>query len=177
MEPYIFSTTVDLKSLRRFNFYVNFRNLRGILPIIIGVIIFIASNVTYFGPGEMFLQDYIVFSLLGIVLIAYPVVIVLIRTKGMMARSEVFSEPLNYSFEPEGIRFWTEADLGEGEETESKLRWEGIFKVIETKDMLMIFSNRVNAFLVPLDNLSGDITKIREILRSQVDGYKLKLRS
>ena len=95
----------------------------------------------------------------------------------MMARSEVFSEPLNYSFEPEGIRFWTEADLGEGEETESKLRWEGIFKVIETKDMLMIFSNRVNAFLVPLDNLSGDITKIREILRSQVDGYKLKLRS
>lgn len=171
MEPYSFDIKVEKEDLRRFNLYVHFHRVLGPVLVLAGIAIIFAGLFT-----TNTTQDRIVIPLIGLLVLVYPVLSLWIRASMAMERNPVFSEPLHYSLEDEGIRMHTDVDLGFGNDRESKLRWENVYKVCETKTMLMVFSNNINAFLMPKKDLGDKVGKIKEIISDKVDDHRLELK-
>lgn len=171
MEPFAFDIKVEKEDLRKFNLYVHFHRVLGPVLVLAGIAIIFAGLFT-----TKTTQDRIIIPLVGVLILVYPIVSLWIRSSMAMKNNPVFSEPLHYSLEDEGIRMHTDVDLGFGNERESKLRWENVYKVCETKDMLMIFSNKINAFLMPKKDIADKYDRIKEILFEKLDDHKLELK-
>ena len=160
MLPYTFSVKVQAEDLRYFNLYSFYHRPLG------------SSQYTYLSGGA--LQDEIVMTIISLVVLLYMPLSLSLRAKGTISANPIFSAPLNYSMEEEGLRFFTELDLGKGVSTESKLRWESIYKVVRTRHELLVFSNQVNAFVIPLREIQGKYETIRDIFKEHVEDHKLE---
>ncbi len=174
MLPYQFSVRIYAKDLRYFNLYSFYHRPLGFFATIIGVLMFLGSQWTFLSGGTK--QDEVVMTIISLVVLLYMPVSLSLRAKGTIRANPIFKAPLNYSLEDEGIRFFTELDLGEGVSTESKLRWESVYKIVCTKHELLIFSNQVNAFVIPLDQIEDKYPTIRDIFKEHVEEHKLELK-
>ncbi|MBR1629771.1 MAG: YcxB family protein [Lachnospiraceae bacterium] len=172
MLPYTFSVKVQAEDLRYFNLYSFYHRPLGFFATLIGILMFFASQYTYLSGGA--LQDEIVMTIISLVVLLYMPLSLSLRAKGTISANPIFSAPLNYSMEEEGLRFFTELDLGKGVSTESKLRWESIYKVVRTRHELLVFSNQVNAFVIPLREIQGKYETIRDIFKEHVEDHKLE---
>ena len=136
---------------------------------------FAATQWTFLG-GNMVLQDEIVFTIFSLLILLYMPLSLSLRAKGTINANPIFSAPLHYSLEKEGIRFFTELDLGKDVETESKLRWENVYKIVKTRHELLVFSNQVSAFVMPLREIADKYSVIRDIFVEHVEDHKLELK-
>ena len=172
MLPYEFSAKVEAVDLRYFNLYSFYHRLMGFFATLIGIVMFVSSQWVYLGGGS--LQDEIVMTLVSLVVLLYMPLSLTLRAKGAIARNPIFSEPLHYTLEEEGLRLSTDVDLGKGVERESKLRWENVYKAVKTRHELLIFSNQINAFVIPLREISAEYPTIRDILVAKLEAHKLE---
>ena len=174
MLPYNFSVTVSAKDLRYFNLYSLYHRPLGVFTTMIGIFMFFAAQWTYLGGGS--LQDEIVMTIISLVVIFYMPLSLSLRAKGTHGANPIFSAPLHYSLEEEGLRFYTELDLGKGVSTESKLKWDSVYKIVRTKHELLVFSNQINAFVIPLSQIEGKYEEIKKIFTEHVEEHKLELK-
>lgn len=56
------------------------------------------------------------------------------------------------------------------------LPWEQIYKVVETKSNILVYSSRINAFVLPKDQMGGEYDNFRGILKEKLPSYRLKLK-
>ncbi len=173
MEPFKFSAKVEPQDLRYFNLYSFYHRPMGFFMTLIGLIMFASTQWMFLGGG-LVMQDEIIMTLVSLVVLLYMPLSLTLRAKGSHARNPIFSKPLNYTFEEEGMRLSTDVDLGEGVSRESKLRWENVYKVVKTRHELLIFSNQVNAFVIPLNQITSQYPTIRDILIDRVEDHKLE---
>ena len=174
MLPYTFSVHVTAKDLRYFNLYSFYHRPMGFFVTLIGILMFFAAQWTYLNGGT--LQDEIVMTLISLVVLLYVPLSLSLRAKGTIAANPIFSAPLHYSLEEEGLRFFTELDLGKGKTTESRLRWENVYKIVSTRHELLVFSNQINAFVIPLRDIAGKYDEIKKIFTEHVEDHKLELK-
>ena len=87
-----------------------------------------------------------------------------------------YKKPLDYTFHNEGIT------ISQGELSQS-IEWSNIYRLMMTKKMIAIYTNRINAFVIPLSELGEDRGKIisslvqftvdyKPILSGNLKGYK-----
>ena len=82
---------------------------------------------------------YIVF---GIVFLVYPPVSLYLRSKRTLAMSEVLRGTLHYEVDEEGLH------VSQKEES-ALLPWEQIYKMVATKHNVLVYSSRINAYVIP----------------------------
>ncbi len=173
MLPYEFSAKVEAKDLRYFNLYSLYHRPLGFFVTLIGLIMFGSTQWMFLGGG-LALQDEIVMTLISLVVLFYMPLSLILRAKGTHARNPVFSEPLHYALEEEGLRMTTDVDMGPNVPRQSKLRWENVYKIVKTKHELLIFSAQTNAFVIPLREIADKYSDISRILKEKVEAYKIE---
>ena len=111
------------------------------------------------------------YFLVALIFLLYVPLTLRIRSKRQIRMSSVLKDTLHFEMRDEGIAVSTEH-----EEEEAVLPWESIYKAVTTKHNLLIYSNRVNAYIIPKAQVSDKLPQIYEALRKHCDDYRLHIK-
>lgn len=161
-----FDIKLTVKDMYRFSMYHSYSGIQGITSIVIAVLAFFVAGRTYGSVETMYTVLYVVF---GVLFLTYMPVHLYLRAKQQILTSEVFKNPLHFQVTGEKI---TSSQNGQT----ADLPWEQIYKVVETKSNILVYSSRINAFVLPKSQLQDAYGPLREIMREKLPGYRLKLK-
>ena len=136
--PLKFDITLTAEDMYRFNMYQTYSGFHGWFSIAFSILIFVVAGVTRGKIEAAYTALYIVF---GIVFLVYPPVSLYLRSKRTLAMSEVLRGTLHYEVDEEGLH------VSQKEES-ALLPWEQIYKMVATKHNVLVYSSRINAYVV-----------------------------
>ena len=143
-----FDITLTAKDMFRFNLYQTYTGASGWISVIAAVVCFAAAGTKYSERGA-----------------SYTV----LRSKQRIAASEVLKNSLHYCVDGEGISV-TQGDA------DAKLMWDQVYKMVSTKNNVLVYSNRVNAYVIPRQQLGEKYRELAEIAKEKLPKYRVKLK-
>ncbi|GFI30620.1 MAG: YcxB family protein [Lachnospiraceae bacterium] len=160
-----FDTTITEKDMYQFNLYHAYHGFQGIVATLVGVWVLIMAVITFGKVEMMYTLLYLVF---GVVFLVYVPVSLNLRSKQQIRNSEILKQALHYKIDDAGIH------VSQGEET-AELEWKQIYKMVSTRNSLLIYSNRVNAYVIPREAVGGKYEEVVGLAVNHLEGYRLKL--
>lgn len=158
---------LDAKDLFRFNMMQAYRGLQGSLSIILPVLIFAYAVTSY---GEVSIGSTLVYIGLGIVFLVYvPISLWLRVNKTVKDENNALSKTLHYEFEEEQIR------VSVGEES-VEFKWENIFQMKTSGKLLLIYTNRINAYILPLEQVENKYDELSKLAHTKLEKYRIKMK-
>ncbi len=134
-----FEVTITDKDMFRFNIYHAYHGFQGILATLVGVWVLIMAVITFSKVNIFYTILYVV---LGIVFLIYVPGNLYLRSKKQISSSDVLKNALRYKIDDAGVH------VSQGEQA-ADLEWKQIYKMVSTKNQLLIYSTRVNAYIIP----------------------------
>lgn len=160
-----FDTTITEKDMYQFNLYHAYHGFQGIAAPLVGVWVLVMAAVTFGKVEIMYTLLYLVF---GVVFLVYVPVSLNLRSKQQIRSSEILKQALHYKIDDTGVH------VSQGEET-ADLEWKQIYKMAATKNSLLIYSNRVNAYVIPRKAMGEQYEKVVGLAVNHLESYRLKL--
>ncbi len=158
---------LDAKDLFKFNMLQAYRGMQGILSIVLPVLIFAYAVTTY---GDVSIGSTLVYVGLGIVFLIYVPVSLWLRVKKIVKdENNALSKILHYEFEEEFIR------VSVGEES-VEFKWENIFQMKTSGKMLLVYTNRINAYILPLAQVGEKYEELSELAHSKLEKHRIKMK-
>ena len=163
---------IEIKPTAKDFFKYNMRNaytsMQGILSIVFAALVvfvliwkFEKLNVPYI----------ILFIVLAIAFLVYIPISLWLRSKQLVKENEVFSKPLTLTFTDENISVASPVMM---EEENVTFTYADIYKAVKSKNYLLIYTNRISAYIIPRVQLADTESELENILRNKVDGFKLR---
>lgn len=162
-----FSTKITEEDLYRYNLHHTYTSNQGILSVILFVLL-IAVWILRF--QQLSLVYRVMYPAVAVVFLLYIPMSLKLRVKNQMLQ-EVFQHPLTYELTETGIVISSPTT-----EEPAELPWEYVYKISSWKDYLLIYSNRVNAYIIPMSDVEEQYTDIKEFVKNHVEDYKLQLK-
>ena len=151
--PIEFDVKITANDMYRFNMYHIYTSFTGILSILAAVLGFVAAVGTYGKVDTMYTVLYIIF---GIVFLFYFPLTLKMRAARQISMSEALKSTLHYMLDDEGVH----VSLGE---ENALLEWKQIYKMVSTKHNVLIYSSRVNAYILPMEIVGGQYAALKEL--------------
>ena len=156
------------KDLYKYNLKNAYSGMQGIISIICAALVVFVFIWKFDSLTVMYK---VLFIVLALAFLIYIPVSLYLRSKQVMARSDVFKEPLTFILEDEQLRI--ESALA-SEDDQTILPWADVFKVTKSNSQILIYTNRISAFIIPREQVKDIEPQLIEILKSKVDSYKLR---
>lgn len=161
-----FDVKLQPADLFRFNIYQTYTGIHGILSILIAVIIFVIAGITGSQGEYAYLFLYL---LIGLLVLFYIPVTLWTRAKHTIKTNEVLSNTLHFVLTEQAVC------VTQGEES-GELPWNQVYKMIATKNQILVYSTRVNAYIIPREQVQSCYTRIRELAEKQLPKYRVKMK-
>ena len=162
-----FDIQLTTKDLYKFNIMQAYKGMQGFLSILLPVLVFAYAVSTF---GEVSIGSTLVYVGLGIMFLVYvPVSLWMRVNKIMKDPNNAISKTLHYDFEEDGIRVSVEQENVE-------FKWENIFLLKETKDMVLLYTNRINAYILPKEQLRSNYTLLSELAHQKLEKHRIKMK-
>ena len=127
-----FDIKLTAKHLFQFNVMQAYKGMQGALSIILPVLIFVYSISSF---GQVSIGSTLVYVGLGIMFLVYvPISLWLRVNKIIKDENNALSQKIHYDFEEDIIRVSVENENVE-------FKWENIFQLKSTKDMVLLYTN------------------------------------
>lgn len=162
-----FSTKITEDDLYKYNMHYAYTHNQGILSVILFVLLIVVWILRF---PELRLVYQVMYPAVALVFLIYIPMSLKLRSKTQMSQ-EVFQYPLTYEFVDTGIVITSPTT-----DEPAELPWEYIYKISTWKNYLLIYSNRINAYIIPMEDISDDYEQIKEYVKSHVEDYKLQLK-
>lgn len=161
-----FDVTITSKDMYRFNMYHAYHGFQGIFAAVIGILVLIVAGATF---GKVETMYTVMYTIFGIIFLIYVPASLYMRSKQQILSSEVLRNALHYKFDEEGVH------VSQNDQT-ADLLWEQIYKVVATKSNLLIYSSRVNAYVIPMSVMGAEYETVAQLAQSHLEKYRLKLK-
>ena len=168
-----FDIKITDKDMYRFNLYHTYHTFNGIISVVVGIFVFI---VLFFVREKLTSTDVMLYIVLGVALLLYSPITLFMRSKAQVAASEVLQNSLCYEFGDDGISVSTNVVLEKGAENSALLAWKDIYKIVETNRQLLIYSSRVNAYVIPKEQLGEHLADLKDFIRERTDDFRLSFK-
>ncbi len=159
-----FKAKVDAKHLYEFQMYHSYHSIQGILSIVVAVLCLIAGISSIGRVSATYTALYFLFMFLFIV---YMPLSLLLRAKQQSILSDIFKEGLDYTIDEKGIITRFKKEKGE-------LSWNQVTKVCQSRHNLMIYSSRVNVYVIPKEEMGEKSEQVMQLVKKYVSEEKLK---
>lgn len=157
---------LDAKDLFRFNMMQAYRGMQGVLSIILPILVFAYAVTSY---GEVSIGSTLVYVGLGIMFLVYVPVSLWMRSKKVVQdQNNALSKTLYYDFSEEGIKVSVETESVE-------FKWENIFQMKTSGDLLLIYTNRINAYILPLEQVGEKYDALSQLAHAKLEKYRIKM--
>ncbi|MCI9527266.1 MAG: YcxB family protein [Lachnospiraceae bacterium] len=160
-----FEVTITDKDMFRFNIYHAYHGFQGIIATLVGIWVLVMAGLTLGKVNIMYTVLYIVF---GILFLVYVPGNLYLRSKKQLSSSDVLKNALRYRIDDAGVH------VSQGEQT-ADLEWKQIYKMVSTKSQILIYSSRVNAYIIPKEAIGEQYQAILGLAISHLEGYRLKM--
>lgn len=164
--PIEFDIKLAPKDMFRFNMYQAYSGFQGWLSVVLSIVLFVVAGTTY---GETEGTRTALYVLFGIVFLIYTPLTLFLRSKHSIAASEVLSGSLHYAVDEKGFTV-------SQKEASAALAWEQIYKMTATKNNVLVYSNRVNAYIIPREQLSEKYGALAELANKKLPKYRVKMK-
>lgn len=162
-----FSVKIKEEDLYRYNIHHAYTSTQGIFSIVLFVLL-VAVWILRFSVLSPIYR--VAYPLVAIVFLLYIPMTLKMRAKAQMAQ-EVFMHPLTYRFTDTGIVVSSPVS-----EEDSELPWEYIYKISTWKDYLLIYSNRINAYIIPKEDIANQYEDAVAYIKTHVEDYKIQIK-
>lgn len=161
-----FDINLTSKDVFRFNIYQTYRSMQGVVSVLlpavmIGVVI---KKFNDFG-----LANALIYIAMAIVLFAYVPVSLWFRSKKALKSNEALAKTLHFEFAEETICVSLE-------EQKAEFKWENIYKMVATKSMVLVYTNRINAYIIPREQIQESYSDLAALANAQLDKSRLGMR-
>ncbi len=164
--PIEFDITLTPKDMYRFNLYQTYTGFQGWFSIIVSIFIFVSAGLTY---GEVTLTRTVLYIVLGIVFLFYMPVTLYLRSKHNVIASDVLKNALHYSVTDKGFAV-------SQNEASAELPWEQIYKMISTKNNVLVYSSRINAYVIPRQQLGETYQELAKLAKEKLPKYRVNMK-
>lgn len=164
--PIEFDITLDVKDLYRFNLYQVYSGFQGIFSIVIAVAVCVLAVVSRGKVEPMYTAVYAGF---GVMFLLYLPATLYLRSKAGLARSEVLRAPLHYEVDESGFT------VSQGEAS-ANLPWKQIYKMVATKSNVLVYSSRINAYVIPRGQLGVNYEPLAKLANAQLEKFRVKMK-
>ena len=143
------SVNMTFPALFSYVLNTNYRSMSGILGLVLSfgaiVMLVIGWSTTSGRQKAIFIIVALMFTVINPLSLAF-------KTFKQLKTSPSYKQPLVYTFGDNGI------GVSQGEE-HMNLEWKGVYRLLMTKYMLAVYTNRMHAFVIPLDQLGDDMVR------------------
>lgn len=165
-----FDVKVDAQDMYRFNLRHVYSTLQGWVSIIIGLFLIAVAAYSWENLSASNKGIYVGAGLLMIIYM--PFNLKMKSTQVVKANEELYSS-LHFVFDDEkGIVASSKASP----EDEAALPWDYIYKIKCSKDAMYIYSNKINAYIIPRACVADKESELKEMLKKNVEDFKLSLK-
>ncbi|MEE0348818.1 MAG: YcxB family protein [Lachnospiraceae bacterium] len=163
-EKVMFKVKIEAKDLYRFFLVYNYRSVSGVLCVIASL----ASLVFLIGTFQH--NESLTNGILFFIALYFTVFRLLtLRQKAelQVKTNPGFQDELEYEMNQEGIII-----RQNGEEV--CVSWEQVVRVLETKDLILVYTSRVNAFILPKEQFEASVSEVKEQIEKGVAKKKCR---
>ena len=164
--PIEFDIKITDKDMYRFNMYHAYTGFQGIFATIIGIVVLVVAVVTL---KKVDMTYTLLYFLFGVIFLVYTPVNLWTRSKRQILLSPVLKGTLHYSMDDKGVH------VRAGEQT-ALLEWNMIYRIVSTKSNLLIYSTRVNAYVIPLAQLGSQYESIKQLAQQKLEKYRFNMK-
>lgn len=162
-----FDIKLTAKDLYKFNMMQAYKGVQGFLSILLPVLVFAYAVSTF---GEVSIGSTLVYVAIGIMFLVYVPLSLWMRVKKLVNDpSNALSKSIHYDFEEDVIRVSVE-------EEQVEFKWENIFQMKNTKDMVLVYTNRINAYILPMEQLGENYSQLSELAHKKLEKYRIKMK-
>ena len=154
------------KDLYRFNLFQTCTSSQGIVSIVLAILGVIMAVTSFKGGNIGYGVMYVAFS---VIILLYIPISLRGRVKLTLKNNEVLAGVLHYHFTEKEIKVTSGEDSGE-------LPWKQIYKMIDTKHNVLIYSGRRNAYVLPKDQIGDNYETLKAIAKKVLEPHRVKLR-
>ena len=161
-----FSVNMKVKYMYNFQMHHAYVGIQGLL----GVLASIIAWVLYFnGYGKGDATKTLIIVFLGLLYTVINPVLLLYKAAKQVKLTPTFKDSLEYTLNKDGIT------VGQGEE-EGTIPWDQVWKVYETKTSIILYFNRVVAYILPKECMGDQVDDVKQMIRENVQCKVLKLK-
>lgn len=162
-----FDIKLTVQDLFKFNLMQAYKGMQGFLSILLPVLIFAYAVTTF---GTVSIGSTLVYVGLGVLFLVYVPVSLWMRVqKTINDDNNALSKTLHYDFSEENIKVSVE--------TESvTFNWENIYQMKEAKDMVLVYTNRINAYVIPKSQLGSNYETLSGLAHKKLEKYRIKMK-
>ena len=161
-----FDINLTEKDMYRFSMYHNYTSFQGVFSVLIAIASFAAAAITRERVTAEYTILYIVF---GILFLVYVPCSLKLRAKRQFQSSGELQNTLRYRIDEDGI---TVSQNGESAE----LLWKQVYKITATRHNVLIYSSRVNAFVIPRSQLGEKYQLLKELAGRHLEKFRYCIR-
>ena len=162
-----FETQIKEEDLYRFNLHYAYTHSQGIISIILAALLFVVMLLKF---DSFSVSWRLAYFAMAVVILFYIPFNLRVRAKAQM-QQEVFKHPVTYRFTDTGIVVSSPSS-----EEPAELPWEYIYQISTWKNYLLIYSNRINAYIIPKEDIKDVYDPAIEYIKNHVEDYKLKIK-
>ena len=167
--PIEFDIKLKAKDMFRFNMYQTYSGFSGWSSILFAAAMFGMAGYTFYTHGEAALPNILVYVLAGIVLLVYMPCSLWLRSSQSIKASPVLSNTLHYLVDSNGFT------VTQGE-ANGVLAWKQIYKMVATKQLVLVYSNRVNAYIIPREQLGEQYVALAKLAVSKLPKFRVRMK-
>lgn len=157
---------MTFEDMYRFNLYHVYHNSQGILSIVLAVMLALVSILTW---GESGVAYNVLYLLAAVLIAVYVPLNLRSRVKKQMKSTQVYQEPIHYTFDETGIT----TSFADQSVT---MPWKQLYKIVSTRRMVLLYGGRIRANVVPRDQLGDAYDALYELAKSHMDSYRFKMK-
>ncbi len=164
--PIEFDITLTAKDMYRFNMYQTYTGFHGWFSILLAIFAFVLAGMSY---GEATMARTLLYVLFGVLFLVYLPASLYLRSKHNIAASEVLRNALHFSVGEKGFTVTQK-------EQSAELPWDMIYKMVATKKNVLVYSSRINAYVIPRDQLGEQYADLAKLAEKKLPGYRFKMK-
>lgn len=161
-----FDVNLKWQDVFRFNLYQTYTGMQGILGIALPILIFVLAGMAYsknaFFSGTLYILG-------GLLVLLYLPFTLFIRAKTTMKKNEVLANTLHFDVNETAIQ------VSQGEEN-GELPWDQVYKLVSVNRLILIYSSRINAYIIPEEALGDQYEDFRKLAAGKLPAYRMKLK-
>ncbi len=161
-----FSVQMTWKEIYKFTMYHTYHSFAGIFGLVLSIIALVDLIISF---NELSDQGKTILTIVAAWFLIFEPLRMLVRSKSQIKLSKAYKKPLDYTLSGEGIT------VSQDDESQT-IDWNRLLKIVETKSQILVYSNRINAFIFPKECFKEDLLAAREMMVEYTKNTPVKLK-
>ena len=167
--PLEFDIKLESKDMFRFNMYQTYTGFSGWFSIVFSIVLFGLAGYTAYNYGEEALPNILLYIGAGVFMLIYMPFTLWLRAGRSIKASPVLSNVLHYHVDEDGFT------VTQGEAS-GVLAWKQIYKMVATKHLVLVYSGRINAYVIPRNQLGEHYVPLAKLATSKLPKFRLRMK-